>query len=53
MGYYTPMKNDDYKNKEETTVCNTIQVAEKKPYIVIYTCYQLHKISWLQITRGD
>lgn len=52
MGCYTPMKNDDYKNKRGQLFVIQFQVAEK-PYIVIYTCYQLHKISWLPNNRGD
>lgn len=30
MGYYTAMKNDDDKNKEKTTVCNTISSCKKE-----------------------
>lgn len=28
MGYYTAMKNDNYEDKEETTICNAISVAK-------------------------
>lgn len=46
MGYYTAMKNDNYEDKEETTICNTNSVAKKeRAYIVIYTWHQLCKIT--------
>lgn len=38
MGYYTAMKNN-YEDKEETTICNTIAVAKGT------ICYNLYLIS--------
>lgn len=32
MRYYTAMKNDDYKDKEETTICNIISSGKKRDH---------------------
>lgn len=32
MGYYTAMKND-YEDKGETTICNTISSGKKNPIV--------------------
>lgn len=29
VGYYTAMKNGDYEDKEEMTICNTISSSKK------------------------